>query len=485
MAGPARWGVAAALVATYAALDRLGRSYGSTHTERRQALPGDDVCPDPQIETTHAVTVHAPPDRVWPWLVQMGWGRGQWYTARWVDRLLFPANGPSAERIEPELQHLEVGDRVLDGPPEAQCAFVVELLEPTRHLVLHSRDHLPPGWAERFEATIDFTWAFVLTDLGDRRTRLVFRSRARLTPRWVTAVYRALLPADFVMSRQMLHGVRSRAERSPSPPHVVLPTAGSGRTPGGRPGHARVDLYWIPLGAGARVVRASGRIYEALAATVQHRSPSPLFHSALVVETAGVRTVVEMAPVPDDRGRRDRGVVAEGPVGSRWLRQLRVFRYEVRSWDGGDLPDLAAAVASPVRITDDAALTEQILELVACVPTPVWGRDEFGHGEMWNSNSVTSWVLTHASLEARAGSPPMQGRAPGWDAGVREARRSAQVADDHRPCPRAEGDPPRRADDPGAGGIHAEGARPVSAAAGKPPFEGPSSLPGRRSWRAL
>jgi hypothetical protein len=101
----------------------------------------------------------------------------------------------------------------LDGPPEANCSFVVTDLEPDHHLVLHSREHLPPGWAERFHATIDWSWAFVLHDLGDGRTRFIFRSRMRVGPRWVEAFYLALVvPADFVMSRQMLRGVRARAE---------------------------------------------------------------------------------------------------------------------------------------------------------------------------------------------------------------------------------------------------------------------------------
>jgi hypothetical protein len=227
-----RWVVAALAVVAgaYAVLQWLGRSYGATPEERRRRLPGDDIVEGAELATTHAITIDAPPEQVWPWLVQMGWGRGQWYTARWVDRLLFPANGPSAERIVPGLQHLHVGDHVLDGPPETNCSFVVRELAPHRHLVLHSTEHLPPGWAERFGASIDFTWAFVLEPLAGARTRFIFRTRARLTPAWVAAFYTAaIVPADFVMSRQMLHGVKERAERQPAGAEAHHPDVPHGR----------------------------------------------------------------------------------------------------------------------------------------------------------------------------------------------------------------------------------------------------------------
>jgi hypothetical protein len=136
----------------YAELQWLGRTYGSTREERRRRVPGDELCAQPQAVTRHAVTIDVPPGRAWPWLVQMGWGRGQWYSARWVDRLLFPDNGPSAETLLPQLQDLRVGDRVLDGAPEKNCAFVVRGVVLNRYLVLHSTEHLPPGWAERTTA---------------------------------------------------------------------------------------------------------------------------------------------------------------------------------------------------------------------------------------------------------------------------------------------------------------------------------------------
>jgi hypothetical protein len=205
-------GLLAAGAATEAALIHLGRTYGSTREERATRLPGDDLVPDAAVQTDHAITIDAPPSSVWPWLVQMGWGRAGWYTARWVDRLLFPANGPSADRILPELQDIEVGTFIPDGPPETECGLYVIELEPERALVLRSNSHLPMSWRER--ATLDWTWAFVLTPLdGGERTRYHFRSRWATDPWWFTAVgWLGVVPADLVMSRDMLRGVRQRAE---------------------------------------------------------------------------------------------------------------------------------------------------------------------------------------------------------------------------------------------------------------------------------
>lgn len=201
-----------AAAAGEAALVHLGRTYGSTARERDLMLPGDRIVGRPQVVTDHAVTVDAPPSAVWPWLLQMGWGRGGWYTARWVDRLLFPANGPSADAIIPDLQGLSIGDFIPDGPPETECGMIVEQLEPERALVLHSNSHLPLSWRERAE--LDWSWAFVLHPLDDgRRTRFHFRSRWTTAPWWFTlGGWLVVVPADFVMSRAMLRGVKERAE---------------------------------------------------------------------------------------------------------------------------------------------------------------------------------------------------------------------------------------------------------------------------------
>ena len=118
-----------------------------------------------------------------------------------------------------------------------------------------------------------------------------------------------------------------------------------------------------------------------------------------------------------------RGVVVEGPVGSRRIARFRVFRHELRCWPDGVIPDADEAVASPQRLSDDPRQARRLLGLVGSVPTPVWGRDELGAGEMWNSNSVISWLLAQSGLPAEKIRPPAGGRAPGWDAGLVTARR--------------------------------------------------------------
>jgi len=141
-----------------------------------------------------------------------GVGRGGWYTARWVDTLFFPANGPSADVVRPDLQDLAVGSFVPDGPPRTGCGFTVVQLEPARVLVLRSNSHLPASWRGR--ARLDWTWTFVLRPLGDGgRTRFHLRSRWASSPWWLTAVSRvAVVPADFVMARSMLNGLAGRVE---------------------------------------------------------------------------------------------------------------------------------------------------------------------------------------------------------------------------------------------------------------------------------
>ncbi len=192
-----------------------------------------------------------------------------------------------------------------------------------------------------------------------------------------------------------------------------------------------VDLYWLPLGAGGHSVRLNGRIFEAVVGRLEKRARCDLYHSALVVRVPEGEFVIEQAPVRDGNGA-SRGVVAEGVVGSRWAERLRIFRYEIRRWRDGVIPDVDEAVESPQRLTDDPRVAQRLLDLVPKVPTPVWGRDELRTGEMWNSNSVISWLIARSGLAVEAVQSPPGGRAPGWCAGLLVARRQGIPPDCHR-----------------------------------------------------
>jgi len=136
---------------------------------------------------------------------------------------------------------------------------------------------------------------------------------------------------------------------------------------------------------------------------------------------------IEMTPIRDGEGRQ-RGVVATGAVGSRWAGWPRVFRYEVRCWCGGSIPDVGEAVESPRLLTADLESAQRVLDAVPQVPTLVWGRDEWGAGEMWNSNSLIAWLIARCGLPTESIHPPAGGRAPGWHAGLVVARDQERLA---------------------------------------------------------
>ena len=189
-----------------------------------------------------------------------------------------------------------------------------------------------------------------------------------------------------------------------------------------------VDLYWLPLGAGGHFVRFNGVVYEAIRARVDHRARLELYHTALVVTVPEGRFVVENAwPIPD-KDKTARGVAVDGPVGFRWLGRLRIFRYEIRCWRDGTIADIAHAAGGAQCISEDEALARRILELVASVPPFVWGRRPQDTDEMWNSNSVISWLLARSGLDVDAIHPPAGGRAPGWVSGIALASGSAATS---------------------------------------------------------
>lgn len=178
-----------------------------------------------------------------------------------------------------------------------------------------------------------------------------------------------------------------------------------------------LDLFWLPLGAGGHVVRLNGRLYEWLVARREGRVALDLYHAGLMLRHDDVTYAIEMGPVWNVPAA-DRGVVCQGPVAARWLGRSRVFRYEVRCWAGGQIPDIDEAVGGAVRTTDNPATVASVLSLLRSVPPLTWGRDELGTGEMWNSNSMVAWLLARSGHETDRITPPAGGRAPGWNAGL-------------------------------------------------------------------
>jgi hypothetical protein len=139
-------------------------------------------------------------------------------------------------------------------------------------------------------------------------------------------------------------------------------------------------------------------------------------------------------PEPEHSCARRR---VEGPVGCHHLGRFRAFRYEVRRWREGTIADIDKAVESPRRVSNDETQALHVLALAGSVPAHVWRRDELRVGEIWNSNSVISWLLARAGLPAAEIHPPAGGRAPGWASEVIVAERMMQTFDDSTSTPRA------------------------------------------------
>jgi hypothetical protein len=190
--------------------------WGATDEEVAAPYPGEGLVPGGERGATMAVTIEAPPSRVWPWLVQMGCDRAGWYS--W-DRL---DNGgvPSAERIHPEWQAISVGDR-LASTPSGSAWFEVAALEPERFLALRApldlrgRPFDTAGPRPRFYS--DSVWSFLLEELPGHRTRLVVSGYQASRPRIVLSIGNLLFwePAHWIMQTRQFAGLRRRAERDP------------------------------------------------------------------------------------------------------------------------------------------------------------------------------------------------------------------------------------------------------------------------------
>lgn len=190
----------AAAVAAYLLAHPRLRRWGATDEEARAPMPGDALVPEPNLLTTRAITIHAPPEDVWPWLVQMGEGRGGLYSYDWLDRLFGILSHPSREEVLPEFQSLKAGDEIPAGRQGG--GMRVHAVEPLRALVLEG--DTPSGPA---------LWSILLRPVDARTTRLVTRTRwssrgslpMRLTHLWMD-------PAEFLMVRKWLLTLRHHAE---------------------------------------------------------------------------------------------------------------------------------------------------------------------------------------------------------------------------------------------------------------------------------
>ena len=173
--------------------------WGATEAETKRPMPGDDEGKRPMSVSTNAVTTRARAADIWPWLVQMGYRRGGMYSYDRIDRLLGILDRPSANRIIPEFQHVEVGDVIPMGKPPS---WPVKAIEPNKSLLIVIRE---PG--------VEVTWCFMLDEIDERQTRLVLRIKSRLA---MTPMLLLSLPimyaGQYLMIRKMLLGIKQRAE---------------------------------------------------------------------------------------------------------------------------------------------------------------------------------------------------------------------------------------------------------------------------------
>jgi len=178
--------------------------WGASDEESRAALPGDDLVEEPHLSATRAITVRASAGEVWPWIAQIGQGRGGLYSYDVLENLV-GCDIHSADRIVPEWQAVRVGDEFRLHP---EVGLEVAAVDPGRSLVIRGGVRMgdaPPPYA--------FTWAFVLHEAPAGRTRLLVRERYRYKRRWAPLLVEPVEAVSFVMSRRMLRGIRDRAER--------------------------------------------------------------------------------------------------------------------------------------------------------------------------------------------------------------------------------------------------------------------------------
>lgn len=190
--------------------------WGTTDEELARHWPGDDHTPHARFVSTHAITIHAPPSAIWPWIVQIGNGRAGWYSFRFVERLVKDGqllDEGASWRILPEFQNLQVDDYI----PVGDEAFRVVDIQPEQYMALEiSPTPAPHGHVDPLNPGGNFNagFNFILDPIDDRTTRLV--ARMRVAPRSLREtlyVVGFLEPGHAIMQTKMLHGIKARAER--------------------------------------------------------------------------------------------------------------------------------------------------------------------------------------------------------------------------------------------------------------------------------
>lgn len=188
-------------LAVYVGLIRPWHSHwGASRGEIAQVMPGDSLVRDPFEVTTRAITIRGWPKHVWPWLAQMGQGRGGLYSYDWLDQIFGVLDAPSADTLIPRFRELHAGDTI---PVGGSAGWPVALARPNELLLLDVHDQ-----------GAHVTWAFALHPVSPTETRLIMRVRARLPVTWKLPLLVAVLdPAEFLMVRRQLIGIRDRAEQ--------------------------------------------------------------------------------------------------------------------------------------------------------------------------------------------------------------------------------------------------------------------------------
>jgi hypothetical protein len=182
--------------------------WGATDPETDRPLPGDDLIANPDLTATRAITVGTSAEQVWPWIAQLGQGRGGFYSYDFLENLV-GCDIHSADRVVPEWQAITVGDQVKLHP---EVGLDVAVVEPGRALVL--RGGVPIGTVP---PPYDCTWAFVLQEQPERTSRLLVRERYAYTQQWAPLLVEPVAVVAFVMTQRMLRGIRDRAERGGRP----------------------------------------------------------------------------------------------------------------------------------------------------------------------------------------------------------------------------------------------------------------------------